>query len=162
MQIEKQNNPSNTYSLFFITNPNSWYIKTDSSIIENFKLDGTQYGHSDESQNKLRKDFSLFNFKIKNKNGIEQNFTHYKSFIALFPKTENYGVSEAEIDLHIKFLGKESPDYLVFKLNNETKELTANHHFIGIDRLKIEHPKSGKKETIKITCKAFQVIDKNG
>ena len=162
MQVEKQNNPSNTYSSFFISNPNSWYIKTDSSIIENFKLDGTQYGHSDESQNKLRKDFSLFNFKIKNKNDIEQNFTHYKSFIALFPKTENYGVSEAKIELQIKFLSKEKPDYLVFKLNDETKELTADHYFIGIDRLKIERPKSGKRETIKITCKASQIIDKDG
>ena len=65
MQIEKQNNPSNTYSSFFISNPNSWYVNRGGNIIENFKLDGTQYGHSDESQNKLRKDFSLFNFKIK-------------------------------------------------------------------------------------------------
>ena len=71
-------------------------------------------------------------------------------------------MSEAEIELQIKFLSKEKPDYLVFKLNDETKELTADHYFIGIDRLKIERPKSGKRETIKITCKAFQVIDKNG
>ena len=71
-------------------------------------------------------------------------------------------MSEAEIELQIKFLSKEKPDYLVFKLNDETKELTADHYFIGIDRLKIERPKSGKRETIKISPMNFTVGQPSG
>ena len=146
---------------FYIDDPNKWYRERFlGKTILNFKQDPqyeTKNNKGDNTFEKLAQSFKHFNFaqkEITNQNGVEEEkyniFPYYRSYIALFPATENYGTNTAEIDLHIKFLDGEKPDYLLFKIDNF--DLTkCEHQNIGIDRVKIDNP--SETETIKICCK---------
>ena len=158
--------PNNQYAsnlkIFYIDDDNKWYVLDSSNnpTICNFKQDPqyeTKNNKGDNTFEKLAQSFKHFNFaqkEITNQNGVEEDkyniFSYYRSYIALFPATENYGTNTAEIDLHIKFLNGEKPDYLLFKIDNF--DLTkCEHQNIGIDRVKIDNPR--EIETIKICCK---------
>ena len=158
--------PNNQYAsnlkIFYIDDDNKWYVVDSSNnpTICNFKQDPqyeTKNNKGDNTFEKLAQSFKHFNFsqkEITNQNGVEEEkyniFPYYRSYIALFPATENYGTDTAEIDLHIKFLDGEKPDYLLFKIDNF--DLTkCEHQNIGIDRVKIDNPR--EIETIKICCK---------
>jgi putative rhs element vgr protein len=158
--------PNNQYAsnlkIFYIDDDNKWYVVDSSNnpTICNFKQDPqyeTKNNKGDNTFEKLAQSFKHFNFsqkEITNQNGVEEEkyniFPYYRSYIALFPATENYGTNTAEIDLHIKFLDGEKPDYLLFKIDNF--DLTkCEHQNIGIDRVKIDNPR--EIETIKICCK---------
>lgn len=155
---------TSTYLKYYITNGNAWYKERKqvsksgkkesyssniSETIHNFKKD-PQYKEANNSLNRLKDQYSVFNFNWNNK-GNQELVCYYGAYITLFPKTEYYGKSEAELELNISFLDKnEKPDSLIFKVDNVI--LDAENKWIGIDRLKIENP--SEKETIKISCKS--------
>ena len=159
--IIPKNQKASSLKDFYIDDPNKWYRERFlGKTILNFKQDPqyeTKNNKGDNTFEKLAQSFKHFNFaqkEITNQNGVEEDkyniFSYYRSYIALFPATENYGTNTAEIDLHIKFLDGEKPDYLLFKIDNF--DLTkCEHQNIGIDRVKIDNPR--EIETIKICCK---------
>ncbi|EPD99606.1 type VI secretion system Vgr family protein [Capnocytophaga sp. oral taxon 336] len=159
--IIPKNQEASSLKDFYIDDPNKWYRERFlGKTILNFKQDPqyeTKNNKGDNTFEKLAQSFKHFNFaqkEITNQNGVEEDkyniFSYYRSYIALFPATENYGTNTAEIDLHIKFLNGEKPDYLLFKIDNF--DLTkCEHQNIGIDRVKIDNPR--ETETIKICCK---------
>ncbi len=154
---------NNTKSMryLFIADSNSWYIKTDSTNSEYFKLD-PQFFEKDNSLEKLKNEYIAFKYYKESKKKREI-LPYYASYITLFPKTENYGINEAEIQLNITNLDdKVKPDYFVFKIGNQELDENHIHPLIDIDKLKIrkEDIKKGKV-TIKITCKAAKDFDEN-
>lgn len=156
---------TSSYLKYYITNGNAWYKERKqvsksgkkesyssniSETIHNFKKD-PQYKEANNSLNRLKDQYSVFNFNWNNK-GTQEVVCYYGAYISLFPKTEYYGRSEAEIELNISFLDNTNakPDYLIFKLDNVI--IDAENKWIGIDRLMIKNP--NEKEIIKVSCKS--------
>jgi len=150
-QLLLSGNRIETLSDYYIDEPNQWYIGTDVF----FKVDPNQYIYNDN--NKLTEKYRCFRFtkeqteKEKKKEQFIQNFEYLGSYIALFPQTENYGISEAEIQLNITTFNKKAkPDYFIFKVDgNDLKPEDP----ISIDKLKIE---GTNNTTIKIKCKTAE------
>ncbi|WP_407475508.1 zinc metalloprotease [Elizabethkingia anophelis] len=180
---------ADTYLRFYISNDNKWYKhrqkvtktkdnkeeyeKIVAETVHNFKKD-PQYRDANNSLQRLKEDYSSFQYPRKGKKNSIETVVYHGSYIALFPKTANYGKSEADIDMKISFLEEKKPNYLVFKVNGQT--LKGDDEFIGIqqvkneksknqepavqnDIIKIENPK--EKETIKISCKTADKFTTN-
>ncbi|MDV3752458.1 zinc metalloprotease [Elizabethkingia anophelis] len=180
---------ADTYLRFYISNDNKWYKhrqkvtktkdnkeeyeKIVAETVHNFKKD-PQYRDTNNSLQRLKEDYSSFQYPRKGKKDSIETVVYHGSYIALFPKTANYGKSEADIDMKISFLEEKKPNYLVFKVNGQT--LKGDDEFIGIqqvkneksknqesavqnDIIKIENPK--EKETIKISCKTADKFTTN-
>ncbi|CAM3747595.1 hypothetical protein ELOC111193_18260 [Elizabethkingia occulta] len=175
---------TDTYLRFYIGDDNKWYKyrqkvikskdnteeyeKTASETIHNFKKD-PQYRDTNNSLQRLKDEYSSFQYPRKGKKDSVETVVYHGSYIALFPQTANYGKSEADIDMKISFLEEKKPDYLVFKVDGQP--LKTDNSFIGIQQvkneksknqeaaaqggiIKIENPK--EKETIKISCKTAE------
>lgn len=151
-EIERKIRRENLLSLkdYFIKDPNKWYVvekdadKNITGAKENFKKD-EQYLPSDNSLGKLKELYQAFSYDKETEEKI-----YYASFLGLFPKNENYGISSATLDLNIEFLTEEKPDYLIFKVDGI--EISNEHPIIGLSSYKIENPTSLEKLTIE--CKA--------
>lgn len=180
---------ADTYLRFYINDGNKWYKhrqkvtktkdnkeeyeKIVAETIHNFKKD-PQYRDANNSLQRLKEDYSSFQYPRKGKKDSVETIVYHGSYIALFPKTANYGKSEADIDMKISFLEEKKPNYLVFKVNGQA--LKGDDEFIGIQQIKnekskdqepavqngiikIENPK--EKETIKISCKTADKFTAN-
>ena len=167
--FNSKKNGNTPYEAYYINDDNAWFKKrqkvntvvkdgkkkeafesTVDETIENFRND-PQYNTESNSLEKLKEEYSCFQYKKKTKKDKIESIVYHGSYIALFPQTANYGKYEADIELNISILEKEgTPDYLFFKVDG--MPLKADHPNIGIDRLKIENPKG--RETVKISCKA--------
>ena len=145
----KNNNDITSLNFFFIKDANTWFVKDSKRIIENFHND-PQYKEEDNSYNSLLDTFECFRYR-RNRRKEE---IYYKSYISLFPKEENYGIYEAEVDLHIHFFNREKVDYLFFKIAGSEKS-----NLIHLNKDRISNPQ--KRETIKISCEKIFPSDIN-